>query len=247
MNLSQANLPQWIAGNGFFQTLFLLRKVFLTRNRIHHYAQFAEDVCIRSLLPRTDEGFFVDVGCYHPRKFNNTWALYRRGWRGVNIDVDDIKVKAFNLVRPQDVNIHAAVSDAQGDIRYWSNGLYSLTTSVSADYVADKPGYIEKTAPARQLTDILDATRFKDRAIDFLSVDAEGHDLEVLHSLDFARYSPSLIAVETHKALLSEVVETELYQFLVAKGYGLVGWCGLTLLMANTPLQATLAAEALRR
>jgi len=134
------------------------------------------------------------------------------------------------------------VSNTEGEIKYWANGFYSLTTSLSDSFVNGRPGYIQKTAQCAKLTDLIDKTKFKDKKLDFLSVDAEGHDLMVLQSLDFERYDPSLIAVETHFALFTEVVETELYQFLAAKGYCLVGWSGLTMLMANKRLQESLAS-----
>ena len=67
--------------------------------------------------------------------------------------------------------------------------------------------------------------------------------LEVLLSLDFSRYNPKLIAVETHYALFSEVCGSSLFQFLINKRYCLVGWCGLTILMANKQLQKEIANQ----
>lgn len=241
MSLNYTNLPSWIERNPIFRKLFLLRKLYLTKTKFSYHSQFAEDISIRRLFPKKFKGFFVDVGCFHPKKMNNTWTLYRKGWRGINVDIDSIKIEGFDLVRPGDSNIHSAVSNSEGEITYWANGFYSLTTSLDASFVEGKSGYIKKTAKCNKLKDIIDATKYKDKKIDFLSVDAEGHDLEVLRSLDFERYDPSLIAVETHKTLFSEVENTELYKFLMAKEYCLVGWCGLTLLMANKTFQRTLA------
>ncbi|MFT5138435.1 MAG: hypothetical protein ACI9H8_001006 [Lysobacterales bacterium] len=84
---------------------------------------------------------------------------------------------------------------------------------------------------------------YANKQIDFLSVDAEGHDLEVLKSLDFDRYKPRLVAVESHEPLFSGVCESPIYQFLLAQGYCLVAWCGLTLIMANRELQETLLKQ----
>lgn len=244
MSINYTNLPTWIERNPIFRKLFLLRKLFLTKTKFSYHSQFAEDVSIHRLFPKNYKGFFVDVGCFHPKKYNNTWVLYRKGWRGINIDIDSIKIEGFNLVRPSDLNVHSAVSDKEGEVTYWANGFYSLTTSLDASFVEGKSGYIKKTAKCHRLKDIIDGTKYKDKKIDFLSVDAEGHDLEVLRSLDFERYDPSLVAVETHKALFSEVENTEPYKFLVAKGYCLVGWCGLTLLMANKTLQDSLSESS---
>ena len=213
MSLNNTNLPLWLETNPLFRKLFLLRKLYLTKTRFYYHSQFAEDVSINRLFPKKYKGFFVDVGSFHPQKCNNTWKLYKKGWRGVNIDIDSIKIEGFDLVRPGDTNVHCAVSNKEGEITYWANGFYSLTTSLDDDFVARKKGYIQKNTRCAKLTDILDNSMFKDKSIDFLSVDAEGHDLEVLKSLDFDRYDPSLIAVETHLALFVEVVESELYKF----------------------------------
>lgn len=212
----------------------------MTKTKFAHYAQFAEDVTIGRLSEKINKGFFVDVGCFHPKKRNNTWLLYKKGWRGINIDIDSIKIEGFDIIRPGDINIHSAVSDKKGETSYWSNGFYSLTTSLDASFVDGKKGYIQKTAECDTLTGIIDSSKFNGRKVDFLSVDVEGHDLSVLQSLDFDRYDPSLIAVEIHSSVFSDVEKTELYTFLVDKDYCLVGWCGLTLLMANKELQVSL-------
>jgi len=243
MNLNYTHLPAWIEQNPIFRKLFLLRKLYLTKTRYSHYSQFAEDVSIGSFFYKNFKGFFVDVGCFHPKKYNNTWRLYQKGWRGINIDIDSIKIEGFNIVRPKDTNINCAVSNSEGEITYFSNGFYTTTLSLDSAFVEGKDGYIKKKTKCAKLTDILNESKYKDRKIDFLSVDTEGYDFEVFQSLDLDKYDPYLIAVETHKKLFTEVAETPLYQFLLSKGYCIVGWCGLTLLLANKALQRTLASS----
>jgi len=72
--------------------LYLLRKVFLTRSSRRYWSQYGEDIVLDRVLNLRKPGFYVDVGCYHPVKNNNTFKLYRRGWRGVNLDIDDCRV-----------------------------------------------------------------------------------------------------------------------------------------------------------
>ena len=220
-----------------FKAIFLFRKLFLTKTRFSHYSQFAEDISIARLFPKKYQGFFVDVGCFHPKKYNNTWRLYKKGWRGINIDIDEIKIAGFKLLRPSDTNICCAVSNKDGEVKYFSNGYYSLTISLDEAFTEGKKGYIEKTTQCKKLTTIIDQTKYKNKKIDLLSVDAEAHDLEVLKSLDFERYDPKVIAIETHEVLFPDVVKSAVYQFLTGKGYCLVGWCGLTLLMVNQGFQ----------
>ena len=144
MSLNYTNLPAWIERNPIFRRLFLLRKLYLTNATFNHHAQFAEDVAVRHFFPKHYRGFFVDVGCFHPKKYNNTWLLYKKGWRGINIDIDSIKIEGFNIVRPHDTNICCAVSDTEGEVDYFSNGFYSLTISLDRDFAERRCGSFDR-------------------------------------------------------------------------------------------------------
>ncbi len=246
MNLNNSNLPAWLENSKVFRSLYLFRKLYLSNASKKHFSQFAEDVSIARIFRGKKQGFYVDVGCFHPKKHNNTWKLYKRGWRGINIDVDEIKIAAFDKLRPLDTNIACAVSSSDGEVSYYSNGFYSLTVTLDEDF-ARKTGkdFVKKTATCKRLSTILDESPFQGRQIDLLTVDAEAHDLEVLQSLDFSRYRPRLVAVESHHPVFTEVMESDIYRYLVQLDYSLVGWSGLTLLMANPELQEELRARPL--
>jgi len=239
------HFPGWLANNAIFRKVFLLRKLYLSKMYFSHYSQFAEDVSILYLYRNKNDGFFVDVGCFHPKKYNNTIALYRRGWRGVNIDIDPLKIAAFDMARPEDTNIACAVSNQTGETKYFSDGIYSLTVSLDKNFAENRGGYVSKKTRVDTLTNILNGTEYQGRQIDLLSVDAEAHDFEVIRSLDFKRYSPQLIAVATPLRLLPDVMRSDLYKHLDQLNYCIVGWCGLTLLFASKSFQKTLAAQPL--
>lgn len=230
--MNYINLPEWVVKNPIFKCLFVIRKTFFIRSSKTHFSQFGEDITINNYFEKRKKGVYVDVGCFHPRKHSNTWGLYKKGWSGINVDIDAIKIGVFNLVRRRDTNIESAVSDKAGILNYYTNGTYSLVNSVNPSY-KNKDGYIEKTVKSSTLTQIIEESPYKGKEIDFLSVDAEEHDLEVMKSLDFELYTPKLVAVECYAKNLGEVEETELYQFMLREGYLLVGWCGLTLMMAH--------------
>ena len=166
--LSYTVLPERISENFFFQIVFLVRKLFLTKLSSKYYSQFAEDVTLDRLFKKQKSGFFVDVGCYHPIKFNNTYKLYKRGWRGVNIDIDSIKILGFNIARPRDENICSAISNKSGEIVFYTNGIYSLTTSISSEFTSQRNGYQERRAFSKTLSEILDSSRFSEKKNRFL-------------------------------------------------------------------------------
>jgi hypothetical protein len=82
------------------------------------YSQEGEDMLLERFLEHRHSGFYVDVGAHHPRRFSNTYRLYRRGWRGLNIDANPGSMALFRHVRPRDINIEAAVSSVPQQLTY---------------------------------------------------------------------------------------------------------------------------------
>lgn len=224
-----------ILDNWLLRKLFLLRKIYISRTSMRHYSQYGEDDSTYQYLASIKRGFFVDVGCFHPVKYSNTYRWYRKGWSGVNIDLDPIKIEAFNMVRGRDENLVYAISkEGHGELQdCYSFGRYSLMSTLDKEFAEEqcKLGreYVVRKVPVASLDYVLDNSRFAGRKIDLLNVDAEGYDLAVLESLSFEKYSPFLILVELHQHTIDKVMESPLYKFLVGKGYDLVNWTGPTL------------------
>ncbi len=193
-----------ILDNWLLRKLFLIRKIWLSRTSFRHYSQYGEDVPTYVHLAPIKKGFYVDVGCFHPKKYSNTYRWYRKGWSGVNIDLDPIKVEAFKMVRPRDENlVYAIDKSGNGELRdCYSFGRYSLLSTLDETFAESqvKLGrhYTKHKVPVATLDYVLDRTRFAGRKIDLLSVDAEGHDLAILQSLSFEKYQPGLILVDLH-------------------------------------------------
>ena len=70
-----------------------------------------EDTAILNYFKDRKNGFYVDVGCYHPIHRNNTHLLYMQNWSGVNIDTSKFSIDLFNFMRPKDLNYNCAISD----------------------------------------------------------------------------------------------------------------------------------------
>ena len=180
-----------------------------------------------------NSGFYVDVGCWDPMRENTTYALYRKGWRGVNVDIDQAKIDVFNIRRRHDVNIASAVSDHVGVARYYQQGTWSVLNSLEKVPISQRQKWREIEVSTNTLTNILDSTRYKNRQIDFLSVDVESHEVPVLKSLDYERYSPRVICVETWHTHIQAVLQSELYKLLTDRGYVLTNWIGLNLIFQH--------------
>ena len=196
--------------------------------RAESFGQEGEDLILTRLFDRQATGFYVDVGAHHPFRFSNTFLLYRRGWRGINIDAMPGAMAAFRQWRPQDVNLECLVSTDPTPRRFFQYDEPALNT-VSEEVVRqreiDAPQYRvvnTVTLAARRLADILAEHVPAGQAIDILNVDVEGHDLDVLASNDWDRFKPRIIVVELLGVGLAQMQETALYQFLTARGYRLL-------------------------
>ncbi len=237
-NYKRTNPPLWLERNPLFRKLYVLRRIAHTTKT--HYFSYTDEY-IKKILKHLNnvgvvpkDGFFVDVGCFHPIRGNTTYVLYQHGWRGINIDIDQIKIDAFNLRRPRDTNIACAVSRQTGVAKYWRRGLWSSLNSLEKlERAENEKGWRKIEVKTDTLTNLIDQTPHRDRPIDFLSVDVEGHNLAVLQSLDFDRYCPKVVCVETWDSRIEDVMRSDLYAFMIGQNYGLVNWLGLNLVFLH--------------
>lgn len=206
--------------------LILLRQAFLKKVDKNFYSQFGEDKTLFEILKKDyNYGFYVDVGCFHPKKYSNTYLLYKKGWNGINIDLELEKIKVFKLARPSDYNVVAAVSNISKLIKVYKMGKYSVGTTTNADLIRNKDEIIESFELRTQsLNEIIDKSPFKDRPIDLLNIDTEGNDFSVLLSLDITKYVPKVIIIETHLKTIEEIMNSDIYKYLQKNEYSLRSW-----------------------
>lgn len=196
--------------------LFLKKKTYALENEDLKVLEFFKN--------RKKIGLYVDVGCYHPTQINNTYLLYKKNWRGINIDTSKFSIDLFNFLRPDDFNFHCAISNKNKKINlYYQKDFSQLssTDKLTAKYFI-KGNLKKKKVDAFKLDTILAKTKYKNKQIDFLDIDVEGADLKVLQGLNFTKYSPILICIEIHH---KTVKKSNVYKFLIKKKYRLV-WSG---------------------
>jgi FkbM family methyltransferase len=200
------------------------------------YAIAGEDRAIEYLLAEAPQpGFYVDVGCHDPVAFSNTFALYRKGWRGVTVDANPEMVARHRRVRPRDVSICAVVSDETHELTFTefarsASVLSSVDEAHVRRWTAGRAIAGTRTVTPRTLTSILEEAGTPGR-FELLSVDAEGHNIHVLRSLDFARFRPRLVVAEVDSALphqfaLAQVAGSPIPALLAAQGYELAAYVG---------------------
>ena len=191
---------------------------------------FGEDVFAEKYFKKLNKGFYVDVGAYHPFFWSNTYLLFKRKWEGINIDINHLSVELFNIARSNDHNVNASVSNSNKKVKkyYTKNMMNTMsTTNLSAAKTFYLNGYDIRSIRCLKLNDIIAKSSFKNRKINFLNIDTEKTELDVLKSLNFKKYQPELICVEIHHRDSSpknkhELKKHPVYLFLKKKKYKIV-------------------------
>ena len=93
----------------------LIKKLYYEKYTKKSYSISNVDLIIDRMFSKVKKGVFIDLGCNHPIKFNNTYLLYKRGWRGINIDLDKESIDEFNKIRDKDYNVQSLISTNIGE------------------------------------------------------------------------------------------------------------------------------------
>src|SRR3569832_2078828 len=163
------------------------------------YAQAKEDVLLDRALrhvPPTD-GFYIDVGAYHPANDSVTKHFYDQGWRGINIEPSALLYGALPEQRPRDINLQAAISDRAGEVTFHEveGQLGTLEAKFAARHAAAGLATRSYTVPATTLSEVC-ATHARG-AIHFLKIDIEGHEAAAIRGMDFTRFRPWILVIES--------------------------------------------------
>ena len=210
-------------------------KVFiksLTHKKIS-YSYGGIDSLILNIFKNQKNGFYLDIGCGHPIKNNNTYLLNKKGWSGINIDLDKENIDLFNSYRKKDINVATAVSDKEGETDlyfYHSKSSLNTISKENADFQKAKVSSIRKIK-TQTINKILENSPYKDRKVDFLSVDVEGSELSILKNFNFKKYSPKVIVVEyldlSLKKLeiknlnINNILKSDIYKLIISNNYTL--------------------------
>ena len=212
---------------------FLLRKY---KSKKISFSLTSIDLLISYIFRNKKKGIFIDIGCNHPVYNNNTYLLYKKGWRGINIDLDEKSINLFNTFRKSDLNIKQAISSKAEEVDLYFYHNKSPINTINKDLVnfhKTKPKQIKKIN-TKTLNSIIMKTPFANEKIDFMNIDVEGHELDVLKGFDLIKFSPTIIVIEyldlNVKKLeitnfnLQNIINSEIYKYMINNNYTLVNW-----------------------
>lgn len=197
-----------------------------SRYYLKSYAQEGEDLILQRIFAGQKKGFYIDVGAHHPKRFSNTYIFYCMGWKGINIDARPGSMTLFRRLRGRDINLEIGISRAEGALNYYQfeesalNG-FSMDLSISRMKLGTSKLISETIVKTQPLKQILSEYIPISSVIDFLTVDVEGMDLEVLRSNDWKKYRPRVVLVEILASSMEEIALHPINTFMNAEGYRL--------------------------
>jgi len=184
------------------------------------YAQNREDVVLARCFPEAT-GFYIDVGAANPVAHSVTKWFSSRGWNGVNIEPHHEFFHLIRADRPGEHNVNAAVSSTVGEIVYFEvmNSIGCSTVNPELAEQFRREGVEVRTHTVKTVTLAQICEQYARGPIDFLKIDAEGHELQVLQSMDFQRWKPKVLVIETTAVeTWNHVPLTNGYQFVLFDG-----------------------------
>jgi FkbM family methyltransferase len=201
---------------------------------VRSYAQQGEDLVVQNLftIMGIAKPTYLDVGAFDPVVHSNTYLMYLAGGHGVLVEPNPAKIDRLRGVRPRDVtlNIGVGLSAGPSTSDYYviggpSQGLFNTFSKKDAELVERNSNglhHIDKVLqlPLENINAIMQ--QHLGSAPNFLSIDTEGLDLDILKTMDFERYRPDVICVETLE-VGSDHVELEILRFLESKRYSARG------------------------
>lgn len=160
-----------------------------------YYSQFYEDYTLSSVLDDKSSGFYIDVGAHHPTNISATYYFYKKGWSGILIEPNPDLIGALKEVRPRDIVMQIALSNQEG--------IAELLVPNNQKEIASLEQGIKKHATSslkthkvqmKTLSSVIDALKIKE--IDFIKIDVEGHEQQVLEGINMVKHRPKIFVLE---------------------------------------------------
>lgn len=171
---------------------------------ITSYAQNREDIIIDAFFEGKLKGVYVDVGANHPIVDSVTKFFSLKGWTGVNIEPNPSLARQLKTDRPHDTVVVKGVSNKKGKETfrmYGNTGLSTFSKSIKNEtgtvYDVFKQDYQDSEVEIDTLGNILDSIDGL-QTVDFLKIDAEGLEYEVLAGNNWKKYHPELLCIEAN-------------------------------------------------
>jgi len=190
------------------------------------FSQCGEDLLVDYIFRLRGLEFptYLDIGANDPYLLSNTAFFYRKGCRGINIEANPQLIHQLRRHRKNDINLNIGVGREEGELDFYilQDPTLSSFSKDESERLTEMGVKLESVKKIRLTT--LEKIIYKycnGIFPDFLSIDVEGMDLEILHSIPFDKYWPKVICAEAaeYSPTGAGARRNDLINFLVSKGY----------------------------
>lgn len=181
----------------FFYNIYFRNFKYLSKS-----SQFGEDLFLNNFFKKKNKGNYLDLGCFHPIRDNNTYQLYKKGWSGINIDLNSLSIELFNFFRPKDINLNIGIAKNDGFKKLYFSGDFSPLNTLDKNHLkfliknfnleTAKINY--RKIKTQNINNVL--KKYKYSKVDFLTMDLEGYEYEIIKTLNFKKIKINLMCIE---------------------------------------------------
>ena len=194
------------------------------------YSQNQEDVVLFRLVELIPEGFYVDVGAAHPVLDNVTYALYKAGWHGINIEPMKREADLLREIRPRDITCETAAGDTVGRVTLYAapmenRGATTADTDLVEKYTNAGQSFESFEVDVVRLDQILEENNIE--IVHILKIDVEGAEKAVLKGASLSKYRPWVLVIEATRPNSTEDVSSEWKNLVLEAGYSQTLFDGL--------------------
>lgn len=214
----------------------------MKNHQLRFYSQHGEDYLLWGFFKQKSQGLYIDVGAFDGRYLSNTYSFYKAGWKGICVDANPEYFEFCTKYRQNDILINAVCSGTENtkvDFLCDPTGLYSSKIS-SPEKLDEIKARLEKNnipnknitskaIPSITLDTILTKNLAPEAKIDFISIDVEGAELEVLKGFNIEKWHPSVIIIEANDDDLQKAT----LEYLDTKKYILARKLGVNLIFTQ--------------
>ena len=194
------------------------------------YSQNQEDVVLFRLVELIPNGFYVDVGAAHPVLDNVTYALYKAGWHGINIEPMKREADLLREIRPRDITCETAAGDTVGRVTLYAapmenRGATTADTDLVEKYTNAGQSFESFEVDVVRLDQILEENNIE--IVHILKIDVEGAEKAVLKGASLSKYRPWVLVIEATRPNSTEDVSSEWKNLVLEAGYSQTLFDGL--------------------